>query len=221
MRKISEAPLLLFIAAWILHTATVCHGETLDNLIDSKAMKDFKITKPVKKKGDKSPPVDPWLRGIDPTSNFASLWTSIDAPKVLLNWAGAKLPYIRYKRPRGLRSQELATARVELINGDRDTAHLTIIIPHPSIAPLAEANVLEELRRLRPPILKVVGEKPISLSIGEGTLYELQKGGAALVISIAQNGLINITIEDYKRSQILIDIAKGLDIERLNKKLDS
>lgn len=221
MRQISQAPLFLFIAAWMLHTATVCYGETLDNLIDSKAMQDFKVSKTIKEKGKKSPPVNQWLRGIDPTSNFASLWTSSNAPHLLLNWAGAKLPYMHYKRPRSMRSQDFVTAEVELMNGDRDTARLAIMIPHPSIAPLVEANVLEEFRRLRPPMLQVVGEKPIPLSIGEGTLYELQKGGAALVISIAQNGLINITIGNYKRSQILIDIAKGLDIERLNKKLDS
>jgi hypothetical protein len=221
MRQISQAPLFLFIATWILHTSTVCYGETLENLIDSKAMQDFKINKTSKEKGKKAPPVNQWLRGIDPTSNFASLWTSDNAPHLLLNWAGAKLPYMHYKRPRGTRSQVFVTAEVELINGDRDTARLAIMIPHPSIAPLVEANVLEEFRRLRPPMLQVVGEKPIPLSIGEGTLYELQKGGASLVISIAQNGLINITIGNYKRSQILIDIAKELDIERLTKKLDS
>lgn len=221
MRHISQASLILFIAAWILHPSTPCDGETLDNLIDSKAMQDFKVSKTIKEKGKKSLPVNQWLRGIDPTSNFASIWTSSNAPHQLLNWAGAKLPYMHYKRPRSSRSQDFVTAEVELMNGDRDTARLTIMIPHPSIAPLVEANVLEEFRRLRPPMLNVVGEKPIPLPVGEGTLYELQKGGASLVIPIAQNGVINLTILSYKRSQILIDIAKALDIERLNKKLDS
>lgn len=221
MRQFSQASLILFIAGWILHSSTPCYSETLDNLIDSKAMQDFKVSKTIKEKGKKSPPVNQWLRGIDPTSNFASIWISSNAPHQLLNWAGAKLPYMHYKRPRSSRSQDFVTAEVELINGDRDTARLAIMIPHPSIAPLVEANVLEEFRRLRPPMLQVVGEKPIPLSIGEGTLYELQKGGASLLIPIAQNGVINITIGNYKRSQILIDIAKGLDIERLNKKLDS
>jgi hypothetical protein len=221
MRQNSHAPLFLVIAGWLVLSASLCHGETLDNLVDSKAMQDFKISKTVKQKGKKSPPINQWLRGIDPTSNFASLWTSSNAPHLLLNWAGAKLPYMHYKRPRSSRSQDFVTAEVELINGDRDTARLIIMIPHPSIAPLVEANVLEEFRRLRPPMLKIVGEKPIPLAVGEGTLYELEKGGASLVIPIAQHGVINISIFNYKRSQILIDIAKALDIERLNKKLDS
>jgi hypothetical protein len=221
MRHLSQALLGLFMSGWMLSPSTLCYGETLDNLVDSKAMQDFKISKTIKEKGKKSRPVDQWLRGLDPTSNFASIWTSSDAPKLLLTWAGAKLPYMHYKRPHSSRSQDMVTAEVQLINGDRDTARLAIMIPHRSIAPLVEANVLEEFRRLRPPMLQVVGEKPIPLSIGEGTLYELQKGGASLVIPVAQNGVINITIGSYKRSQILIDIAKGLDIERLNKKLDS
>ena len=221
MKPIPQALLFLFIAGWTFSPNSLCHGETLDNLVDSKAMQEFKLSKTKKEKGKKSPPINQWLRGIDPTTNFASLWTSSNAPHLLLNWAGAKLPYMHYKRPRSSRSQDFVSAEVELMNADRDRARLAIIIPHPSIAPLVAANVLEEFRRLRPPMLKVVGEKPVPLSGGEGTLYELQKGGASLVIPISQNGVINITILNYKRSQILIDIAKGLDIERLNKKLDS
>jgi hypothetical protein len=221
MKHLPQALLSLFMSGWILSPSTLCYGETLDNLVDSKAMQNFKIRKTIKETDKKSPPVNQWLRGLDPTSNFASIWTSSDAPHVLLNWAGAKLPYMHYKKPQSSRSQDFVTAGVQLMNGDRDTARLTIMIPHPSIAPLVEANILQEFRRLRPPMLEVLGQKPIPLSIGEGTLYELQKGGASLVIPIAQNGIINITIGNYKRSQILIDIAKGLDIERLTKKLDS
>jgi hypothetical protein len=221
MRQFSPAPMFLLLAGWMLLPPTLSYGETLENLVNSQAMQDFKISRTVKEKGKKTPPINQWLRGIDPTSNFASIWTSTNAPHLLLNWAGAKLPYMHYKRPRGTRSQDFVSAEVELINGDRDTARLAIIIPHPSISPLVEANVLEEFRRLRPPMLKVVGEKPIPLSVGEGTLYELQKGGASLIIPIAQHGVIHLSIYNYKRSQFLIDIAKGLDIERLNKKLDS
>jgi hypothetical protein len=95
------------------------------------------------------------------------------------------------------------------------------MVPNPSISPLVEANVFEEFRRLRPPMLAAVSEKPIPLATGQGTLYEHKKGGGSLVIPISKNGLINITIKDFKKSQMLIDIAKGLDIDRLNRKLDS
>jgi hypothetical protein len=188
----------------------------------SKAMQDFKLSGAANQNKDKATAhLGPWLRGIEPKSNFGSLWTSGNSPSLLLSWAGAKLPYMRYKRARSSRSHDVVLAEVELSTSPQDTARLYIMIPHPSISPLVEANVFEEFRRLRPPMLETVSEKPIPLTVGQGTLYELKKGGGSLLIPISQHGIINITTRDFKQSQILIDIAKGLDIERLNRKLDS
>lgn len=215
--------LIVSILSAILAFPPLGYGETLENLMGSKAMQDFKISKTNQQgeKKKKAPPVNQWLRGIDPSTNFASVWSSSNAPQLLLNWAGAKLPYFTYRRPRSDRSSELVVAEVELSNFDRVICRLAIMVPHPSIAPLVEANVLEEFRKLRPPMLEVVGEKPVPLTHGQGTLYEHKKGDASLLIPISQQGLIRITTLDYKNAQILIDIAKGLDIDRLNRKLDS
>ena len=197
-------------------------AETLENLMDSKTMQDFRISKSTQQEGKKKgPPQNPWLKGIDPTSNFAAVWMSSNSPQLLLNWAGAKLPYFTFRRPRSDRSSNLVVAEVELSNFDRVICKLAIMVPHPSIAPLVEANVLEEFRKLRPPLLEVIGEKSVPLSHGQGMLYELKKNGGSLVIPIAQHGAIQISTIDYKHAQILIDIAKGLDIDRLNRKLDS
>ena len=199
------------------------HGETLENLQGSKAMQDFKVSEIVQGRSSKrrTPVEAQWLRGIDPGSNLGSIWGSGNSPQTLLNWAGSKLPFIQYRRPHGARSKDFVTAEVELTDSDRINSRLTIMVPHPSIAPLVEANVLEEFRKLRPPALEVVGEKKIPLTVGEGTLYEHKKGSASLLIPIAQNGIINLSTLHYKDAQSLIEIAKGLDIERLNRKLDS
>lgn len=217
----TQAILGSFLSA-LLSNPLTGYAETLENLMGSKAMQDFRISKSnqqgEKKKG---PPKNQWLRGIDPSTNFASVWASSNAPQLLLNWAGAKLPYFTYRRPRSDRSNDLVVAEVELSNFDRIVCKLAIMVPHPSIAPLVEANVLEEFRKLRPPMLEVVGEKPIPLPTGKGMLYEHKKGEASLLIPISQQGLIRITTLDYKNAQLLIDIAQGLDIDRLNRKLDS
>jgi hypothetical protein len=199
-----------------------CHAETLENIVDSKAMQDFKIsgTKLQRNKTGAAPNTA-WLRGLEPGSNFAAIWSSSNGPQLLLNWAGAKLPYMHYRRAHSFRTRDVVSGEVELSASQRETARLAIMVPHPSISPLVEANVLEEFRRLRPPMLEVASEKPIPLAVGHGTLYEHKKGGGSLVIPISQHGLINITISDFKKSQFLIDIAKGLDIDRLNRKLDS
>jgi len=207
---------------WCAIASSLAKAETLENVLESKAMQDFKMSGTENLRRDKKDAhLNQWLRGIDPNSTLATIWTSSNAPQLLLNWAGAKLPYMHYKRPHSSRSRDVVSAEVDLSTSQRDIAHLLIMVPHPAIAPLVEGNVLEEFRRLRPPILEATSEKPIPLTVGQGTLYELKNGGGALVIPISQNGLINITISDFKRSQLLIDIAKGLDIERLNRKLDS
>lgn len=214
--------LLCVALTWSASLPTNSDAETLENVIESKAMQEFKQSGTVNMRRDKhAAQQNLWLRGVDPHSNFASIWTSSNAPQLLLNWAGAKLPYMHYKRPRSTRSRDFVSAEVELSTSQRDISYLLIMVPHPSISPLVEANVLEEFRRLRPPILQVTSEKTVPLTIGNGTLYEHKNGGGSLVIPISQNGLINITIADFKRSQMLIDIAKGLDIDRLNRKLDS
>lgn len=199
------------------------HCETLDNLMGSKSMQDFKVSKTIqsrqsKKRGSVEAQ---WLRGVDPNTNFGSLWISGNAGQTLLNWAGAKLPFVQYRRDHGSRTKDFVAGEVELTNFDRVNARLTILIPHPSIAPLVEANVLAEFRKLTPPALDVVGEKPIPLTVGQAMLYEHKRGSASLVITISQNGRINLSTLHYKDAQALIDIAKGLDIERLNRKLDS
>jgi hypothetical protein len=220
---LSKKPFLWLAVSWYVVTpSTPGHAETLENIMGSKAMQDFKLSGATNQNKDKTTAhLGPWLRGIEPESNFGSLWTTGNSPNLLLSWAGAKLPYMRYKRARSSRSHDVVLAEVELSTSPQDIARLSIMIPHPSISPLVEANVYEEFRRLRPPMLEAVSEKPIPLTVGQGTLYELKKGGGSLLIPISQHGIINITIKDFKQSQILIDIAKGLDIERLNRKLDS
>ena len=224
----TRVPWLRGVCALALSVSTMlltANAETLDNLMGSKTMQDFEISETVlnrsQNKKKRSPLEAQWLRGIDPTSNFGSIWESGNAPQLLLNWCGAKLPFVQYRRPHSARTKDFVLAEVELANFDRINSRLTIMVPHPSIAPLVEANVLEEFRRLKPPALDVVGQKPISLTVGAGTLYEHKKGAASLVIPIAQYGLINLWTLHYKDAQALIDIAKGLDIDRLNRKLDS
>jgi len=205
-----------------LNLSTLASAETLENLLESKTMQEFKLSKMERKNDKKKNAFETvWLRGIDPKSNFAAVWASSNAPSVMLNWLGAKLPYFTYRRQNAMRSSNLVRAGVELSNFDKVVCKLMIMVPHPSITPLVESNVLEEFRKLRPPALEVVGEKPVPLSGAQGMLYEHKLGGASLVVSIAQHGVITLSTNEYKNSQVLIDVAKALDIERLNRKLDS
>jgi hypothetical protein len=215
--------LCVLVNMYALHGTVVAHAETLDNLINSKTMQDFRISKTVQQRKSKKKlhPESQWLRGVDPNTNFGSLWATDHGGKALLNWVGAKLPYMQYQSAHGSRTKNFVTGEVELTNFDRVRIILKIIVPHPSITPLVEANILEEFRKIKPPTLEVVGEKDIPLTHGQGTLYEHKRGPASLVIPIAQHSVITLFTIRYKDAQALIDIAKELDIDRVNHKLDS
>lgn len=185
-------------------------------------MRDFKSSET---RSSKNAPAgsrqNPYLKGIDPTSNFATLWRAQNSAIELLNWAGTRLPHYRTHRPRSVRKDELVLAEIELLNNKKAVALVTIVVPHPSMAPLVEANVLPELRIYRPPVLKVVSEKTIAVTEAKGTLYETEKGACVIVVPLEQQSLMNISMVDCKNTDMLIDIAKSLDIPRLNRKLSS
>ena len=211
------------VLTWCWAAATYSASATpLENLIESRAMRDFKNGEAQNLKN--APPghrQNPYLKGIDPTSNFATLWRTQNSAIELLNWAGTKLPHYRTHRPRSVRKDELVLAEIELLNNKKAMALVTIVVPHPSMAPLVEANVLPELRVYKPPVLKVVSEKTIAVTEAKGTLYETEKGSCVIVVPLEQLSLMNISMVDCKNTDMLIDIAKSLDIPRLNRKLSS
>lgn len=206
----------------IIASATpVATASPLESLKESRAMQDFKAREVTGSKRSNNVSRDTYLRGIDPTSNFATVWRTQSGGLELLNWAGSKLPHYRSHKPRSDRKDEVVVAEMDLLDNKKATATITIVVPHPSMAPLVEANVLPETRIYRPPVLKVVSEKTIAVSEGTGTLYETEKGGCVIVIPLAQQSLLNVSMVDCKNTEMLIDIAKSLDISRLNRKLNS
>lgn len=128
----------------ILGVATTQHGTAnpLDSLIESKTMQRFENRQAGS--GRLAPPSrnkDAYLRGIDPTSNFATLWREPTGGLELLNWAGAKLPHYRSHKPRSSRKDELVFGEIDLLDNKRATATITVVVPHPSMAQIGRAHV--------------------------------------------------------------------------------
>jgi hypothetical protein len=161
-----------------------------------------------------------FLRGIEPGSNFALIWSGKNHSTELLNWIGAKLPYYKYLHPDGDLKRDRVSAAVALSSGKK-RYDILIVIPHPSIRPLVDARMLSEYRQFHPPQLQVISEKTVTLPTGSATLYIHKKGSASLFIPIEQSGLVQISTANSDDYETLIEIGKALDIERLNRKISS
>ena len=218
-RSVFSALLTVWCGALSLRLAS---ASPLENLVQSKTMQHFKTSEGnVTKNAPPGQRRDTYLKGIDPTSNFAILWRQPNGGLELLNWAGAKLPNYRAHKARSVRKDEIVLGEIDLLDSKKATAKVTIVVPHPSMSPLVEANVLPEMRGYKPPVLKVVSEKTIALTEATGTLYETEQGACVIVVPLEQKSLVNIGMADCKNTDMLVDIAKSLDIPRLNRKLNS
>jgi hypothetical protein len=198
----------------------IVSAENLQNLMDSRTMREFEMNKKGTAKG-MGVKGNQWTTGMDPNSNFAMVWETHDSGKVLLNWLGTKLSYYRSERPRSGRNRDHVWAEVNLINEKRIEIVITVLVPHPSTEPLVTTNVFNLFRKYRPPTLEVVAEKTYELKGAKGVLYESKIGRCSMVVDVSEHSLVNIEVEHCKDSSALLDVAQSLDFERLNRKLSS
>jgi hypothetical protein len=195
-------------------------AENLQNLMDSKTMRQFEINKKGTAKG-MGVSGNKWTSGMDPNSNYAMVWETHDSGSVLLNWLGTRLSYYRTERTRSGRNRDHVWAEISLTNEKKVMIVITVLVPHPSTEPLVATNVFSIFRKYRPPTLEVVGEKTYELKGAKGVLYESKLGRCTMVVDAAAYSLVNIEVEHCKDSAALVDVAQLLDFERLNRKHNS
>ena len=219
------------VLAWIslaliaLYPRLTSRAENLDSLLASPVLRDDKLRPTPSQDGSvenerRQREHSVFLRGVEPGSNFALIWTGKNHSIELLNWIGAKLPYYKYLHPDGDLKRDRVSAAVALSSGKK-TYEILIVIPHPSIRPLVDAHMLPEYRQYQPPALEVISEKTIELPTVSATLYIHKRGSASLLIPIDQSGLVQIYTASSDDYATLIEIGKALDIERLNRKISS
>ena len=201
--------------------ASRANAETLEGLNQSRVMEDFDRKQRNLQRKVTNKTRNDWVRGMDSNTDYASLWMSSHAPMQLLDWAGARLPYYKPGRPTSIRKPDHILAIMPLSNNKRIEVEVLIIVPHPNTWPLVDTNVLPLIRQYGPPVLEVAMEKDIKLKGATGKYYEAKNGSCSVVVKLAQRSLLNVSTKECKDSSTLIDVAQQLDLDRLNRKLDS
>lgn len=220
-RALGTSVSLLLLVFQALPPQSPAHAETLEGLNQSSVMEDFDRTQRNLQRKVANKTRNDWVRGMDPNTDYASLWRTAHSPLQLLDWAGAKLPYYKPGRINSIRKPDHISALMPLSNNKRVEVEVLIIVPHPNTWPLVDTNVLPLLRQYAPPVLEIESEKDIKLKGATGKYYEAKNGSCSVVVKLSQRSLLKVSTKECKDSSTLLDVAQQLDIDRLNRKLDS
>lgn len=194
-------------------------ADTLKEVKESAAMRS--VVRGTRKGRSSNGKESYFTKGMEEGSNFASIWASGKSPSVLLNWISANIPKYYTSSSVAHRKQEFAEARITISNTTRSSVVLTIMVPHPTYRTMVEHRILAEFNKFEPPMLPVVHEETLPLNGIEGKLYQTTNNQCSIVVKAAHSTLVNLDVRDCGDKHLLVAVAKALDFQRLNRKLNS
>lgn len=165
--------------------------------------------------------------GVPPGSNFDA---AMRDPSKMLSWIQNTLPGFTklestyFGTEHGVaakRTYETGKKSVFKENDSRRSYTVTIIVPWPRHKISLEAGMVKEIARFKPPMLKVESTEPVNINGLPANLYFQRDGNCSLVMDIARNGVVNIEGQTCEFAKELIELAKALDIKRLQDKLET
>jgi len=154
-------------------------------------------------------------------SNFGSIWRDHKGANALTTWLGVHIYGFKIVSSLARLATEYASAEVILSNNDRVRVNITVQVPRPSYAIMAQYKTLESFNRFRPPLLDSIAEQSIQIQGLDATYYRTRSGECSLLFNVERLGIVNLRVEKCINSRVMMDIAKHLNFERLNQKLTS
>lgn len=161
------------------------------------------------------------LAGIDPSSNFAEVFTQAGGPVVLINWVGANLTKFKLNVTRKLRRHDLAYVTA-VFSGDRgESITMDIYVPHPSFASLVQLRTMREFNQFEPPTLKTKADEKVIVNNNDGVFYHSADDKCSVLFKLPKDSILNLKTSKCEFSNTVMEIARNLDINRLKKKLET
>lgn len=192
-------------------------AQALKELKQSEAYRKLDLDQPAPSKGA----IRRRNRSTDVVSNYDSLWNSPHGARLLLQWIEARIPNYRMEVfTIGYRTDH-AGVDVVFQNRQRAKVSVAIQVPMPQYKTMAQHNTLASFNRYRPPALDIVGSQKIELHGVEADYFRHTRGSCSVLIPIEQLGIINLSVESCTQSATMFEVAKLLNVARLNQKLTS
>lgn len=213
---------LLALAAWPL----CLRAETLDDVLHSKVLDQVvKQTDRLEKKrsikrGDMSA-INPLTNDMDPRAEYTKLWQTSRGPNLLFSWIGANLPKYRLVVLSTDRSPEDILARARIFDRSKQYVSMEIRVPHPNFYLMVESKTLSQFKQYEPPTLQVIAQEELEINGIPAMYYRTDKARCSLLLKLERFTIVNLSVERCQNSGILMDVAKSLDFQRLNTKLNS
>jgi hypothetical protein len=162
-----------------------------------------------------------WYNGMDPKSNFALLWGDKSGANLALSWIGANMVNYKLTNTMSRRGSEFVKIETAIVDRERVPIKMEIMIPHPTYRMMVQYNTLKDFNEIQPPRLKVVASEELEFNGVKGMYYRAEKGSCSVVIKLAQLSVLHLQTRRCEYSSKMMDIAKNLDFNRFNEKLNT
>jgi hypothetical protein len=217
---------LKFILTALISLALLCNSALLSRTAHGQALEELKLSEVYQKLDRGLPGVRGAARTrpdkrLEALSNYETLWVASLNAKLLLQWIEIRLPNYQAEVNYSGHSEDHARAEVSFKNRQRTQISVTIQIPKPLYRSMAQHRTLDTFNRYRPPALNVVGEQKVAMHGVQADYFRHAGGACSLLIPIEQMGIVNLYISHCSQSEDMFDVAKLLNVERLNQKLTS
>lgn len=205
--------IIFFCTSW----SQVALGQALDELKMSETYQKLERGLP----GVRSAPNTRANKSLESVSNYEALWIASNNAKLLLQWIEIRIPKYKVDVNYSGHAEDHARAEAFFKNQQRTQVGLTIQIPKPLYRSMAQHRTLDAFNRYRPPALSTVGEQKVEIHGVQADYFRHSNGACSLLIPIEQMGIINLYVSHCSESEAMFDVAKQLNVERLNQKLNS
>lgn len=224
--------LLQFVARVVPHlikhtsfAATLCifaldpraHGQSFEELKASEAYRKLESTESKTRNNNQKKRA----QSLAAMSSYESLWQGPRGAHLLLQWAEARIANFQLEVFTAGYKQDHVGVEAFFKNRQRGKVTVTIQVPDPLYKEMAMQRTLASFNRFRPPALDVVGSQKVEIQGIQADYFRHSKGACSLLIPIEQAGIINLEVSSCTQSSLMFDVAKSLNLERLNQKLRS
>ncbi|MFN4896659.1 MAG: hypothetical protein ACK5GN_01250 [Pseudomonadota bacterium] len=192
-------------------------GQALEELKLSEAYRKLELGQPSTPKNLR----DKGVKSDGVLSNYESLWVSSTRARLLLQWVEARINNYRYEVFAAGHKTDHAVVETVFTNRQREQVAVTIQVPMPIYRTMAAHRTLASFNRFHPPALETVGSQKIELHGVQADYYRHKTGACSVVIPTEQLGVINLRVSTCTQSAVMFEVAKALNVARLNQKLTS
>jgi hypothetical protein len=221
-RRIRRWTLSLMGVVLLAEPSPAAHADTLKDVLSSRAMmKVQQDTDRSRRRRDSDGTQTAWLIGMDPNSNFAEVWATGKGSELLCSWALITPKFYRVDLFETQRVREMVRCSQRFRTRAGEKIRVDIMVPHPTYRDMVRLGTVKQFNEVQPPALNVSASEELEIAGYKATYYRADRNRCTLLFKLTKGTLVNVWVPDCSWSNTMLEFSRGLDLDRLVKKLDS